>query len=359
MAVREPLGLNLEQYKSDFQSERGTSFSHFYCPILHVDEDVDLSKGHIIPAALGGRQRVLQRSDVDNGLGSFFEAESAVAFSQTLDRPDLVDRLLTEPDDSAKLRRVKRWLEIEGNQHQIPFGLTRNGGERVLVVSKTDFPLGEKTLEVRLGVELDARSSTLISCLKMSFLHWFKQLGYRYVFSNEGILVAWVLRQVYENFIQPSQRHKKKRGLMSENVKAQVNEFCLQFANIIRPVPSEIVKSWPAELQMGTTESNWFLALVDDGQPYGRVTILRLGSEHCAVLTPTITDARGWALLDIAAHLHLEFTMAKWNADIAQFELAPPSGNSLIWPSVGYPTPPISIREAAEMVQASGRLQNL
>ncbi|MCY4143253.1 MAG: hypothetical protein OXG08_06140 [Gammaproteobacteria bacterium] len=358
MAARTPLGVKLDRYKSDFQAVTGAAFKHFYCPILHVDEDVALTKGHIVPDALSGQQRVLQRSDVDNGFGSFFESESIDAISQGIQRTDLVERLLANSADAGNLQRFRRRLELRGDKREIPFRSTRVGGDNGLIVSKSDFPSDENPLDVRLVVELDARSSILVSCLRMSYLYWFKQLGYRYVFSNEGILVAWVLRSVYEKFIEPRQRpNRKKPGLMSDSVKAQVNEYCLQFANFLRPVPNETVKRWPSALRKGTIDSNWFLALVDEGQPYGRITILKLGNEHCAVLTPMITDERGWALMDSAAHLHLEFTMARWNADKSQYELAPPSGNSLIWPSAKDPTPPLSIHEAAQAVLAFGRLR--
>lgn len=359
LTAREPLGLKLEQYKSDFRSVTGEPFKYFFCPILHVDEDIGLTKGHIVPASLGGGQRVLQRRDVDNGFGSFFEAESADAVTQGLQRDDLVDRVLSDSADSDGLQRFRQWLEVEGEDRRIPVRSIQVDCDKEFVVLKSDLQLGEKTLAARFAVELDARSSILITCLRASFLYWFKQLGYRYVFSNEGIFVASVLRLVYKRFIQPRQRpNRKKPGLMSQDVKAEVNEFCLQFANFLRPVPHETVNSWPPELRKGTIDSNWFLALIDGGQPYGRITILKFGNEFCGVLTPMITDARGWALLDLAANLHLEFTVAKWNANKAQYEFSPPAGNSLIWPSAKDPTQPISIHEAAKLVLASGRLKN-
>ena len=359
MKAREPLGLKLEQYKSDFQSVTGNPFKHFFCPILHVDEDVGLTKGHIVPASLGGRQRVLQRADVDNGFGSFFEAESADAVTKGLQRDDLVERALSDSADSNGLQRFRQWLEIEGEERRIPVRSVQVGGDKEFVVPKSDLQPGEKQVEARFAVELDARSSILVTCLKASFLYWFKQLGYRYVFSNEGIFIASVLRFVYNRFIQPRRRpNRKKPGLMSQDVKAEVNEFCLQFANFLRPVPHETVKSWPPELRKGTVDSDWFLALIDGGQLYGRITILKFGNEYCAIMTPMTTDTRGWALLDLAANLHLEFTVARWNAKKARYELAPPSGNSLIWPSAKDPTRPISIQEAAKLVLASGRLKN-
>ena len=356
MTSRNPLGLNLEQYRSDFESVTGKPFKHFFCPILRVDEDVRLTKGHIVPASLGGQQRVMQRADVDNGFGSFFEAESADAMTKGLQQDNLVERVLS---DSAGLQRFSQWLELEGKERRVPVKSRQVGNEKIFFVPKSDLQADGKTFKARFAVELDARSSMLITCLKASYLYWFKQLGYSYVFSNEGIFVASVLARAYRKFIQPRQRpNRKKPGLMSEKVKTKVNEFCLQFANFLRPVPQETVNSWPPELQKGTVDSGWFLALVDEGELYGRITVLKFGKEYSAIMTPMITDARGWALLDLAANLQLEFTVARWNADIAQYEIAPPSGNSLIWPSAKNQTRRISIHEAAKLVLASGRLKD-
>lgn len=38
----------LEQHRADFASVTGAPFSHFFCPVLHVDEDTELCQGHII-----------------------------------------------------------------------------------------------------------------------------------------------------------------------------------------------------------------------------------------------------------------------------------------------------------------------
>ena len=165
MTTREPLGLKLEQYKSDFRSVTGEPFKYFFCPILHVDEDVGLTKGHIVPASLGGRQRVLQRVDVDNGFGSFFEAESADAVTKGLQEDDLVGRVLSDSADSDGLQWFSQWLELEGEERRIPVRSRQVGSEVISFVSTSDLQANDRTFEAKLAVELDARSSILIrSC---------------------------------------------------------------------------------------------------------------------------------------------------------------------------------------------------
>src|SRR5258706_36038 len=67
----------LAALRSDYQAHVGTPFSHFYCPILFRDDDVDLCKAHIVNAAFpdSTRRWTIQRSDVDNFYGSAFESD--------------------------------------------------------------------------------------------------------------------------------------------------------------------------------------------------------------------------------------------------------------------------------------------
>ena len=357
MNSRHSLGIRLEQYQSDFEAVTGKTFRHFFCPILHVDENVDLTKGHIVPASVGGKSTVLQRADVDNGFGSFFEAEFKVAIGDGLQRDDALERILSTSEDAAGLQRFKLSLSIEEQKNDVRVRKGRIGREKVFFVKKSDLQVGTKSAPARFNAELDAASSVLTTCLKASHLYWFKQLGYSYVFSGEGELVAWVLRSIYDKFVRPRQRPcGKKPGLMSEKVKLDVNEYCLQFANFLRPVPQKTVSGWPEELKRGTVDSGYFLVLLDGEQVYGRITIFKFGSVYSAVMTPTITDARGFALLTLAATLNLEYTLARWDCELGRCELAPPSGRYLIWPSAKEQTAPISIRQAAKFVLDSGRM---
>ena len=61
---------------------------------------------------------------------------------------------------------------------------------------------------------------------------------------------------------------------MSDRVKREVDEYCFQFANFIRPWPHESVDASHEELQRGTLDSGWFLALRDEDDIYGRISIV-------------------------------------------------------------------------------------
>ena len=364
-----PLGTNLEQLRKDFESVRGRRFDHFYCPILHVDEAVPLTKGHIVPESLGGKSLVLQRTDVDNGFGSFFEAEAGDAVLHGLDGSPLDVVLRGNPEEMKKLgRRFKFQVLFEGTGQPIDVSHRKMNDEVEFWVAPDDLEaaLGkidkQTTLKGSFSVELDARSSILATSLRTSHLCWFQKCGYRYVFSNEGIFVAWVLRSFYRNFIEPRRGpgRVKKGSLVAEQVKKEVDEFCFQFANFIRPLPRPFVKTFPEEIQQGTPDSGWFIALWDGNHIYGRIAVVKFGNQHIGVMTPVITDARGWALFDLAANLKLEFSLAKLNAAAGIIEGGPRSGRPLIWQSADCATtsmPPISIRQAAEIVIQSGRME--
>ena len=362
------LGTNLEELRQDFESVRGKPFKYFYCPILHVDEDVPLTKGHIIPESMGGRSKVLQRRDVDNGFGSFFEAEAADAIVHGLDGDPLDIVFRGDPDALKEIgRRFKLRARFDGMDRPVDI-LHRKKGEEVEFFASTEGlteAIGRvestESLKGSLAVELDARSSILATSLRTSHLCWFQKCGYRYVFSNEGMFVAWVLRSFYSKFIQPrSGPNRRKRGsLVSERVKKEVDDYCFQFANFIRPLPPSEVERFPRQIQQGTPDSGWFITLWDKDVAYGRISMVKLGNSRVAVMTPVITDARGWALMDLAANLELEYSLARYNPDAHVVECARPSGQVLVWPSIDESMrsrAPVSIRQAATLVIQSGRM---
>ena len=332
---------------------------------MHVDEDVPLTRGHIVPESLGGKYRVLQRADVDNGFGSFFEAEAADAIRHGLDSRPLHAAFGCNPEETKKIaRRFRIRVRFEGT-NQFLDAIPRNTDSRPgfhVATDKLQKALGPRNKQTDVmglvTAELDARSSILVTALRTSHLAWFNICGYRYVFDNEGIFVAWVLRSFYEKFIQPRRRpHRTRTGsLISQQVKDEVNDYCLQFANLMRPLPASLVDRYPEQIRRGTPDTGWFIALWDGDQIYGRISILRLGGQHLGVLTPTITDARGWALINLAANLEFQTSYGRFDAADGSFRIDPPNQQT-IWPAVNTdPTPPISIREAARIVIDSGRM---
>lgn len=374
MAKNVLLGTDIEKLRADFESVKGKPFRYFYCPILHVDENVPLTKGHIVPKSLGGTSKVLQRTDVDNGFGSFFEAEASDAILHGFDGNPLDVITRGDPGEIKKIqRRFKLSVQTDGMREPIQLSCRKEDDIAAFSVRKSDltgdlkeklYGLDEPTwFKGLVGATLDARSSIFATSLRTSHLSWFQKLGYRYIFSNEGILVAWILRSLYREFIEPRHGLNKVQSgsLVSDQVKKEVDKFCLQFANLVRPLPKSSIETLPEEIQRGTPDSGWFMALKDGDQIYGRTSIVKLGDQYIGATTPIITDARGWALLDLMANLELEFSFGMFDADAGVYRVDATTHRA-IRPNEskearGYP--PISIRQAAEIVIRSGRLDGM
>ena len=363
-----PLGVNIEDLRADFESVTGTPFQHLYCPILHVDEDVPLMNGHIVPESLGGKSTVVQRSDIDNGFGSFVEAEAGDAVLQGLDANPFDTVARGDPEEMKKLRRFKTRMQFDGTERIIDLSIgMEDGRPKFFPKSGIDFDAAVGELDkptefsAQLGIELDARSSILATALRTNHLCWFRKCGYRYVFSVEGLFVAWILREFYERFIEPrfGPNKTQKGSLFSDEVKREVDDFCFQFANLIRPVPRSSLEDLPEGFRNGTLDSGMVMVLWDGEQVYGHISCVKFGDHHIGVVTPYVKDVRGWALLDLAENFELDFTFGMWNAEKRAFEVGPPSGRTLVWPRVGdtsLSTPPLSIRQATELVIRSGRM---
>ena len=121
----------------------------------------------------------------------------------------------------------------------------------------------------------------MATSLRSNHLCWFHLCGYRYVFSNEGILVAYILREFYTRFIEPRfGPHKTGKGsLISDKVKREVDEFAFQFANLIRPWPSSNFDIFPEEMVKGSLDSGLFIVLWDGNQIYGRISVVKFGNQ--------------------------------------------------------------------------------
>ena len=365
--AKKPLGTNLEDLRADFESVTGKPFEHFYCPIMLVDEDAPLMKGHIVPESLGGKSRVVQRSDIDHGFGSFFEAEAGDAVLQGLDTNPFVTYVRGDAQETRELRRFKKKIQIDGTEETINVSIRMDDGQlRLFPKSQEDFNAvvgelsGPTEFSAQLGFELDSRSSILVTSLRTSHLGWFRKCGYRSLFTPEGIFVAAVLREFYKKIIEPrfGPNVTKKGSLFSDDVKREVDELVFPFANFMRPWPSSMFEMFPEELQRGSMDSGLFIALLDGNQVYGRISVVKFGNQHIGVMTPTIIDARCRAMFDLAEHLKLDISLGRWNEKRGVFEADPPTGRTLLWPSANetdVSKPWISIREAIQVLIRTGR----
>ena len=321
-----------------------------------------------MPESLGGKSVVLQRQDVDQGFGSFFEAEAVDAIRYGLDANplDVVHR-----GDPGEMKQLTRRFDFQllfggGADKPLDASFRKKGDEVGFYVGEEDLTavMGERSAQRefagRIAVGLDARSSILVTSLRSNHLAWFRMCGYRYVFSNEGIFVAWVLRSFYEKFIEPRRgsNRTKKGSLVSRKVKQEVDGYCHQFANFIRPLHGPASEGLSEAMRQGTADTGRFMTLWDGDDWYGKISVVKLGNPRVGVMTPVTTDERGRALIDVAANLDLVFSEGRFDADSGICRIDPP-GRRAIWPSAVEETkrlPPLSITQAAQLVRESGRM---
>lgn len=91
----------------DYREVAGKPFSHFFCPILFRDENVELCRAHVLNAAFPNSSRnwTVQQADVDSFYGYTFESD----FVDIQYRgQQLTDRILGEPVLSRKLQPTIR-----------------------------------------------------------------------------------------------------------------------------------------------------------------------------------------------------------------------------------------------------------
>ena len=103
---------------------------------------------------------------------------------------------------------------------------------------------------------------------------------------------------------------------MRQGLERQVDEHCLWFSDLIRQVHGSALGQPPAPLRLGTpNDIGWLMALWDEDQIYGKISVVRLGNQCVAVLAPVITDAREWALINVKVKLDMVFSTGRFDAE--------------------------------------------
>lgn len=206
----------LDWYRQDFEKHTGKPFQHFFCPILHIDEECDrgkpgeLIRGHIIPKPLGGTLWVPQRKDVDNFYGYIAEADFGAAVR---DRQEAVADMVR---DSTMARQHRPYFELDGERirHYTPsanatipaahtYGKLVGVGYEVDIVLKVSpddlFKPGQDEVNGHLIVDQDYRPVATASALKAAHLTCFRLFGYPYVLSYAGKFVSDILGSFFRD----------------------------------------------------------------------------------------------------------------------------------------------------------------
>jgi hypothetical protein len=274
-------GQKLDELRSDYQAVVGSPFSHFYCPIVLQDEDVDLCRAHIVNRAFpeSSRNWTVQRTDVDSFYGRIFEGDFVDIQYRGKQSPD---QIIVDPDLSKKLR-PKILLGGEVVQHfvargPVPDRFTEavvggpSGAIRLGLKIHPDDASAAMSKGCEILIEIDIRLPALVSLLKAAHLTLFEMLGYRYALSAGGSFLG---RTVLGDFFL------QNRDLSKADILKNAASHFREFANMVRPVLS------PATTVQGTvTDRFLFVCHCEAQTPWALIVFIRTSDLLHAVLVP-------------------------------------------------------------------------
>jgi hypothetical protein len=166
-----------------------SSFDYFFCPFLYKDEDVELCKAHIINQKFSNASKIwtVQRKDVDNFYGSFFEAEFLlIQHKEKLDAFEAMKR----KDIQTEVLLNDKPVDYYPHNNNIPDGFTplvidKNGEMLKIVVKMPSTDVDQfKNEQWEIAHFNDLRLPAFVSLLKAAHLTLIKLIGYSYVFSK-------------------------------------------------------------------------------------------------------------------------------------------------------------------------------
>jgi hypothetical protein len=276
----------LEELRVDFHRLVGYPFVHFYCPVLFRDEDTPLCKAHIVNQSFADspREWTVQRKDVDNFYGAFFENDFlAVEYNEERD----IAKVVTDKTLHNRFRprmylggeQVEYYATVSEVPPQIPrLEVERDGRVTVFGLKISPDRLTHLT-EERLEFEIskDIRVPAIVSLIKAGHLMLFSMLGYSYALSAGG---AFVGRNVLGDFFL------KNRGERKPAILQNAQSFFGEFSAMVRPVESSHLAD--------TISAGTVLLCRDNQSPiWGCIIFIKTSKLMHSVLIPILDDP--WA----------------------------------------------------------------
>jgi hypothetical protein len=190
----------LENHRADHANITGQPFQHFFCPILFADEDTELMQGHVINEGFKGSPGTwaVQRKDVDNFFGAFFESDYLLSQRMTGKRVldfffDKVLFRLARPELYFEGRNLHYFLRFGKDRTKpvpndfVTLDITHNGQEVQLCIRNDGLTETPSVQHLDFVTVKDLRLPAFVSLLKAAHLSMFSLFGYRYVYSE----VCW------------------------------------------------------------------------------------------------------------------------------------------------------------------------
>jgi hypothetical protein len=308
----------LEELRLDYKSTTGKAFRHFFCPVLQIDENVELCKGHIVNKGFPNvsRATVMQRKDVDNFYGIYFEEDFVKLQYEDTEIEDILS------DDSLR-RKLRPILSLDGeanefypikkdNQDVSHSPLIFDHDPKKLFALKVDREDKDKLLAEGWEVswEVNVTPTAIPSLIKAAHLTLFRMVGYRYALSTGGKLVG---KGILGRFFL------ENRGQEAKTVRSNGETFFSSFKEMVRPV--EVVGDWSFK---GTLNDQLVLFCKDkQGVVWGMIVFVDIGTKIPlqVVVMPT-EDHRNPAMSAVLFNRFLQGELRDFEISRCQFSKA-------------------------------------
>jgi len=322
----------LDALNTDYTQIKGQAFSYFFCPILFRDEDVELCKAHVVNQAFPEAPQAwtVQRKDIDNFYGSFFESEFvAIQYNGRTHDGIFVDKKLS--------KLFKPQILIDGEavdfylpNNEIPKEFTRlqfdNNGQIIPLALKISPEEVEaaKNKNWEMSISKDVRVSALVSLIKSAHLTLFSMLGYKYAFSSGGYFVG---RNILGEF------YLQNKGKAKKEIMENAYSFFKEFGHMARPIASSEINF------QGSISDNQILLCQKFGDiAWGCIVFVKTAQTVNAVLLPYFDQPDSVVrFFDFLKSNKEEIDVALMRYEQGRFELT--RATKIIWPKSGilYP----------------------
>lgn len=324
------LKTKLRHLRGDYEANVGEPFCFFYCPILYVDEDVELCRAHVVNQAFGTDETIwtVQRKDLDGFYGAHFEADF-VALHEVRENSledVLVDKGLRNtlrPRILADGREVEHYLA----RSEIPKHFTelraRGGKEAVIGLKlKNKEMLDLEAAHWLVDIRRDFRASALGSLIKAAYLTLFFLFGYKYALSAAGHFIG---RLILGEFFRRYAKSKKAE------IRANANGYFREYVNLVRPVPEG------AFGVAGTIRDQTLLVCwSSSGFPWAVIVFVSAGAFMHAVLLPLSDHPDGFGVYnDFLGNNNEEIAFRFTRFNGSSFEMGKESIRTT-WPKTGW-----------------------
>ena len=320
----------LAALRRDYQSATGTSFQHFFCPILWTDDEARLCRAHVINQKFDGADPAwtVQRADVDAWFGSLFEKDF-LAIEQR-GRPVAGEALLNR----GLAQRFRPEITVDGQvvahyprRGRVPEAHTavdvniRDATVSLALKLTPSEVLSSRGGEWEVRVQKDVRVQALVSVLKAAHLTMFHLLGYRYALSGGGRFLGMdVLGTLF----------LKSQGMERPASLTLAKHHLRQFSSMVRPVIEA-----PTETP-GTITDRCVHFLMRGHEIWGCLVFVRTGNHLHAAVVPILESPESASLfarfLESPA-MRIETRMGRFGRHAVELS---PSSQWIDWPEAPF-----------------------